>query len=56
MGDSQLQMTATQDEQTQILHSLAHKWQLWAHLPHDTNWSISSYKAIYTFDQIYCSF
>ena len=34
------------------LHKLSDRWTLWAHLPHDTNWSISSYKAIYTFDTI----
>ena len=25
---------------------------MWAHLPHDTNWGIDSYKPIYTFDSI----
>lgn len=29
-------------------HTLADKWSLWAHLPHDTDWSIKSYKKIYT--------
>lgn len=52
MGDSQLQMTATQDEQTQILHSLAHKWQLWAHLPHDTDWTLKSYKGISSIESV----
>jgi len=27
---------------------LSDKWALWAHLPHDTDWSINSYKLIYT--------
>lgn len=31
-------------------HKLSHKWTLWAHLPHDTNWSASSYKNIYEFE------
>ena len=31
------------DKQT---HNLYDKWVLWAHLPHDTDWSISSYKKI----------
>ena len=31
-------------------HKLSHRWTLWAHLPHDTNWSASSYKKIYEFD------
>lgn len=29
-------------------HKLSDKWCLWAHLPHDTDWSINSYKKIYT--------
>jgi len=27
-------------------HLLYDKWVLWAHLPHDTDWSIGSYKSI----------
>ena len=27
-------------------HPLSDKWTLWAHLPHDTDWSLSSYKRI----------
>ena len=27
-------------------HILSDKWVLWAHLPHDTDWSIASYKEI----------
>ncbi len=29
-------------------HKLSDSWTLWAHLPHDTNWSMNSYKQIYT--------
>jgi hypothetical protein len=29
-------------------HKLNDIWNLWAHLPHDTDWSIKSYKKIYT--------
>ena len=29
-------------------HPLAKRWTLWAHLPHDTDWTVSSYKQIYT--------
>ena len=32
-----------EDKQTHILFD---KWVLWAHLPHDTDWSIKSYKQI----------
>ncbi len=29
-------------------HTLSDEWCLWAHLPHDTDWSLNSYKIIYT--------
>lgn len=35
---------------TTPFHKLSHRWTLWAHLPHDTNWAASSYKKIYDFD------
>ena len=46
MGDSQLQMTAPKQEQNKMLHNLLSEWTLWAHLPHDTDWSLKSYKNI----------
>jgi len=33
-------------------HYLSDKWSLWAHLPHDTDWSINSYKKIYTYETV----
>ena len=33
-------------------HILKHKWVLWAHLPHETDWSANSYKQIYKFTTI----
>ena len=27
-------------------HSLYDKWVLWAHLPHDTDWTLKSYRKI----------
>ena len=39
---------AAEDTHRNEYHSLANKWTMWAHLPHDTDWSISSYKKIYT--------
>jgi hypothetical protein len=38
----------TTNELTQEFHALSDNWCLWAHLPHDTDWSIKSYKKIYT--------
>ena len=31
---------------------LKKRWNLWAHLPHDTDWSTKSYKQIYTFKNV----
>lgn len=33
-------------------HSLFDKWTLWAHLPHDTNWSMESYRQIHTIESV----
>ena len=33
-------------------HKLQTSWSLWAHLPHDVDWSIKSYKLLYTFDTV----
>jgi len=38
--------------QPSSFHSLSGKWTLWAHLPHDTDWSIDSYKNIDTFEEV----
>ena len=34
--------------ETTNFHELNNRWTLWAHLPHDTDWSINSYKKILT--------
>lgn len=33
-------------------HKLNSQWTLWAHLPHDTDWSLASYKKVLTFGSI----
>jgi len=33
-------------------HSTMNKWTIWAHLPHDTDWTIDSYKNIFTISSI----
>jgi len=33
-------------------HMLSDTWILWAHLPHDTDWSIKSYTKIYEFNTL----
>jgi hypothetical protein len=38
--------------ETQGYHELSDRWTLWAHLPHDTDWSIKSYIPISTFTTV----
>jgi len=38
--------------QSQQYNKLYDNWTLWAHLPHDTDWTVKSYKPILTFDTI----
>jgi hypothetical protein len=33
-------------------HQLYDKWTLWAHLPHDTDWTLGSYKQIFNFESV----
>jgi hypothetical protein len=33
-------------------HKLKNKWTMWMHLPHDTDWSINSYKKILTVETV----
>jgi len=40
--------TATSNKQNSENHKLNNNWTLWAHLPHNTDWSIKSYIPIYT--------
>ena len=39
-------------EQHESLHNLNDSWCLWAHLPHDIDWTLASYKNIYTFNTV----
>jgi len=43
--------TAPSNTNTNIneFHKLKNKWNLWAHLPHDLDWTFKSYKKIYQF-------
>lgn len=41
------EMAAEQSSECNF-HKLSDNWTLWAHLPHDTDWSVKSYKKIYT--------
>ena len=47
MEDNSIFMTDALAVDTQeTLHYLSDKWTLWAHLPHDIDWSLKSYKVI----------
>ena len=39
-------------EQGSTDHALSDKWTLWAHLPHDTDWTLKSYKKIFDFETV----
>ena len=34
-------------------YKLYDKWTLWAHLPHDTNWTFESYIKLLTFNNVH---
>jgi hypothetical protein len=44
------QETASSNEKK--YHTLHDNWTLWAHLPHDTDWTVKSYKKIMTFTTV----
>jgi hypothetical protein len=41
-----------EEAQTANLSQLNDSWCLWAHLPHDADWSLNSYKLLYTFKTV----
>jgi len=43
---------STNTSRTEEYNNLSNKWTLWAHLPHDTDWSIKSYKQIFTVSNV----
>tara|TARA_Y100000389_G_C17445836_1_gene511536 strand:+ start:1699 stop:2229 length:531 start_codon:yes stop_codon:yes gene_type:complete len=45
-----VQKMSTQEEPAN--YKLYDKWTLWAHLPHDTDWTVNSYKNIFTFNSV----
>ena len=48
------QHTDTMETATSLesFHNLSDKWTLWAHLPHNTDWSLKSYIPISTFSTV----
>ena len=41
-------MTTNTSRIMEEYNNLSDKWTIWAHLPHDTDWSMKSYKKIFT--------
>ena len=44
--------TASSSQQLNDFHRLKYKWNLWAHLPQDPDWTVKSYKEIYQFKNV----
>ena len=47
-----LTMATASISETQVFHKLRYKWNLWAHLPQDPDWTVKSYKRIYQFKTV----
>jgi hypothetical protein len=45
-------ITQMEEHDSTNFHKLNTNWTLWAHLPHDTDWSINSYKCVYNFNYL----
>jgi hypothetical protein len=52
MVDPHSTIMTTDTSRIEEYNKLSDKWTLWAHLPHDTDWSITSYKKIYTVSNV----
>lgn len=44
--------TASTSSNMNTFHKLSDEWTLWAHLPHNTDWSLKSYIQIFTFTSV----
>ena len=44
--------TSISRSEESAFHTLSDKWTLWAHLPHNTDWSLKSYIPISTFSSV----
>tara|TARA_Y100000816_G_C26108450_1_gene590274 strand:- start:8088 stop:8612 length:525 start_codon:yes stop_codon:yes gene_type:complete len=41
-----MQQSNHSDTKSSTIHALNDEWAMWAHLPHDTDWTTSSYKEV----------
>ena len=45
-------VVSSADNDVSTFHKLKDSWTLWAHLPHDTEWNLNSYKEIMSFNTV----
>ena len=45
---NKMETTAESSSTIDLFHNLTSSWVLWGHLPHNSDWSIKSYKQIFT--------
>ncbi len=50
MHSSTMHSSAMHSSAMKHVHKLHDEWTLWAHLPHDTDWSVKSYNRILNFN------
>ena len=46
LGLKNMQSISNIETDNKVIHNLNCEWTYWAHLPHDTDWSLKSYKKI----------
>ncbi len=45
-------MVSSSQTSVDEMHKLSSKWTIYAHLPHDTDWTLASYKTLFTSDKM----
>ena len=45
-------MATSSQSSVDELHKLSNTWTIYAHLPHDTDWTLASYKTLFTTDKM----
>ena len=48
----QMEVAGVKEQQATGCNRLKSKWVLWAHFPHDTDWSVASYKKVAEFETV----
>ena len=45
-------MVTSSQSSVDEMHKLSNKWTIYAHLPHDTDWTLASYKTLFATDRV----